>query len=277
VEALQWACLGILIVHMGVGWWVAGDQRGRFARRAALLVVGSWIAEDTCIRAYQFYSYNPEWWWFLDKMPLMIAVIWPAVILSAWELVRARGVRGAKAALWTGLLVWADASLIEPIAVKAGLWRWSQPGLFDVPVIGMLGWGIFAGLCAWVFEAAQGRRGEGLREAAGVWVGAVVAAHLGLIAAWWGVFRWVNVTWAAWPVVALVWAGSAALTARSWRSGMRHVMPPAVMATRIPAASFFMVLLAIHGLEEAALAIYALAFVPPYVAATPWRGILSRS
>ena len=40
------------------------------------------------------------------------------------------------------LIVLADASLIEPVAVASNLWAWTEPGLFAVPPIGILGWAI---------------------------------------------------------------------------------------------------------------------------------------
>ncbi len=284
---LQWSCLAILFVHMGVAWWVS-DRREVFLRRALLLVGASWVAEDTCIRAYQFYTYNEGWWGFIDKMPLMIAVIWPGVILSAWELVRAAQRKTAHALPsathadsvrtgWlVGLMVWADASLIEPIAVKARLWWWYEPGIFNVPIIGMLGWGIFAGLCVWIFEEVERRRLSSGWEAAGVLVAAPLLAHAGLLATWWGGFRWVNVPWSESVVVGVLWVGSVALALKIWRARLRDHMPAAAMGTRIPAASFFMGLLVMYGMGDGLLVVHALAFVPPYVAATPWRALWAR-
>ena len=42
------------------------------------------------------------------------------------------------------------------------------------------------------------------------------------------------------------------------------------MWTRVPAAAFFFVLLALYGRREPALIAYALAFAPPYLALTRW-------
>jgi uncharacterized membrane protein len=136
-----------------------GPEPRTFLRRMALLVVASWIAEDSCIRAYGFYFYAPGWSVFVDRVPLAILLIWPIVIHSAWELARRLLGTGHRWIPLAGaLLVWADASMIEPIAVRAGLWRWTEPGLFQVPPIGILGWAFYAGLCMWLLEAAE-RRG----------------------------------------------------------------------------------------------------------------------
>src|SRR5439155_24844517 len=115
--------------------------------RLALLVVASWIGEDSVIRVYGFYHYARGWALFVDQVPLAIVVIWPVVIDSAWGLARCLAAGARAQALLAAAFVLADASLIEPIAVRAGLWRWTEPGLFAVPPVGILGWALFAGAC----------------------------------------------------------------------------------------------------------------------------------
>src|SRR3954465_1154321 len=55
----------------------------------ALLAVAGFVGEDSVIRAYGFYFYSPRWPLFLDRVPLLIVLIWPVVIHSAWRLGRA--------------------------------------------------------------------------------------------------------------------------------------------------------------------------------------------
>src|SRR5208283_4385299 len=86
-------------------------------------------------------------------VPLLVVLIWPLVIHSAWDLVRQWQVReGWAISLATGAVVLTDASLMEPVAVRAGLWSWSEPGIFHVPPIGLLGWGCFAALAVFFLE-----------------------------------------------------------------------------------------------------------------------------
>ena len=65
---------------------------------AALLAVAGFLGEDSVIRAYGFYFYSPRWHLFLDRVPLMIVVIWPVVIHSAWSLARRLAPRALGAA-----------------------------------------------------------------------------------------------------------------------------------------------------------------------------------
>jgi hypothetical protein len=253
-----------------------GTDARAFLIRLLLLVVASWVAEDTCIRAYGFYFYNPDWSIFIDRVPLAIVLIWPVVIHSAWELaVCLLGSRGRRfAPLLGGAVVLADASMIEPIAVNSGLWTWTEPGLFDVPPIGIVGWAYYAGLCMLVFERVElRRRAEGASSHA-AWANAIAIAlapagtHVLLLASWWGLFRWINRPLDPWPFVAAFWGLSLVLTARSLQVGARRRVPSRDMLNRIPAAVFFLVLLALDARDVPALIAYGLAFAPPYLSLT---------
>jgi hypothetical protein len=229
-----------------------------FASRIVLLVVASWIAENSSVRLYGFYYYDARWSLFIDRVPLAIVLIWPVVIHSAWELGRhLLPTRPRWIPLVGAALVLADASLIEPVAVASGLWRWTEPGLFRVPPIGILGWAIHAGFCMLVLE--QGRT----RAQAGFMLLTPIATHATLLACWWGLFRWINAPLPAWPFVAALWLVSLALLAASLGARARERIPFGEMLLRVPAATFFFVLLALHG-REASLVAWVLAFAPPY-------------
>jgi hypothetical protein len=222
-----------------------------------LVAVAGFVGEDSVIRAYGFYYYSPRWHLFLDRVPIMIAIIWPIVIHSAWTLARRLTTRAAWVPLIGAGLVLADASLIEPIAVHAGLWRWTEPGLFAVPLIGIVGWAFFAGAVMACLQRA--------RPAAAV-VAAPLATHVLLVASWWLAFKWLSGPLPAWPFVVAAWlilGGLAALAVR-FRVGRR--IPRADLLIRGPGAAFFFVLLGLHGLDLPPLIAYALAFVPPYLA-----------
>jgi hypothetical protein len=264
--ALQIICFAIVAVYLMVR--ARRERRaGRLLGRLAMLSLAAWIGEDSVIRAYGFYRYSDGWSLFIDRVPLAIITIWPVVIHSAWDLARAlapsAGVArvGApwKVTLIAAALVLADASLIEPIAVESGLWRWSEPGVFAVPPIGILGWAFFAGACVMVME----------------WTGRALLAlvvgplftHALLVASWWLIFRWVSAPLPSWPAVALAWICAALLVPRAFRSRSR--VPEIELWARLPGALFFFGLLVLafisHGRQVAALAAYALAFAPPYL------------
>ena len=248
-----------------------GPDAPAFLRRLALLAIASWIVEDSAIRAYHFYAYAPGWSVFVDHVPLAILLIWPVVIHSSWELARALlGKHHGLVPLVGAMLVWADASLIEPISVASGLWSWTEPGLFEVPPVGLLGWAYYAGFCMWVFQRNATANARPKADAT-IWLIAPVATHAALLVSWWGLFRWVNVTVAPWPVVALVWVGSTVLTVWAIKSNARSRIPPRDLFTRVPAALFFFALLVLDSRDHPALIAYAFAFAPPYVALTRWR------
>jgi hypothetical protein len=265
--AIQLACAAIVALFAVVRVR-RGPDPWQVARRLALLAAASWIGEETCIRLYGFYFYAGGWSFPIDRVPLLVPLIWPVVILSAHDLaqhVLGAPRRPAAVALLGAAIVLADASLIEPIAVQAGLWTWTAPGLFGVPPIGVLGWAFFAGAAILVMERASPPA-----EAAVLLV-APAATHALLLAAWWGALRWLSGPIAPWPVVAVAWGLSLVLAGRAWRTGLRRRVPRVFMWLRVPAAAFFFVLLAERGRAVAPLVVYALAFAPPYVAMTAFR------
>jgi hypothetical protein len=274
---LQLSCAAILALFVVVRVRRDPDP-ARVLRRLALLAVASWIGEESCIHGYGYYFYSPDWSLRIDRVPLLIPLIWPIVILSAHDLARFvsrvnnRPPRAFTVPLLGAAIVLADASLIEPIAVASGLWTWTQPGLFAVPLIGIAGWSFFAGAAIAVFDRAD-RLAVSPAPAAPealVLVVAPAATHALLLATWWLLFRWIQGPVAPWPVVAIAWALSIALAAHAWRTDVRARIPRVFMLLRVPAAGFFFVLLALHGRSLAPLVAYALAFAPPYLAMTAW-------
>ncbi len=254
---IECACVAIL----GLYAWVHRRDEG-WLRDAALLSMAGWMSEETCIRAYDFYQYAPRWHAQLGHVPLLIAAIWPAIVLSARAVARtllpaAPGAHEAwRLSLLTGALVVFDASLIEPIAVRAGLWSWNEPGLFTVPVIGILGWGFFAAAATHVLERTRGA------WRLTVLALAPIATHAVLLAAWWGLFRWVlrAPIEPAWGIAVIAAVGL--IFARVVRHE-RAALAPGELVARGVATGFFGLLLARAG--DAWLLAYALAFTPPHV------------
>ncbi len=266
---LQLACLAIVALYV-VMRAPRDPDPAAFLMRLGALMAASWLAEDTCIHLYGFYGYSPHWTGFVDRVPILIVTIWPVVIHTAWDLARHLAPRRALVP-WIGAgIVLGDASLIEPIAVQAGLWRWYEPGLFAVPPIGILGWALFALLAIAVLDrgAAGPRSRPTPLTLAALFPVASVGVHALLLALWWGALRWVNHDVPPWPVVALAWALSLGLAARAIKTGAGRRVPRLELLLRAPAAGFFFVLLAVHGAELPALVAYALAFAPPYLVLT---------
>ena len=247
--ALELVCAAIVAFYA----WARRDALPTLA----VLAVAGFIGEDSVIRAYGFYFYSPRWHLFLDRVPLLIVVIWPIVIHSAFTLARRLAPRSRLGPLIGAAIVLCDASLIEPIAVHAGLWSWTEPGLFAVPPIGIIGWAYFAGAAMACLERA--------RPVAAIVV-APLATHVLLVASWWLAFKWLSRLLPAWPFAVAAWVVLGALTALAVRARLGRRIPRADLLLRGPGAAFFFVLLAIHARDLPSLVVYGLAFVPPYIA-----------
>lgn len=259
VFAIELGCLAVIAFYLAVRHR-AGDLPG-FLRAAAVLAPAAWLAEDTCIRLYGFYGYAPAWHAHADRVPLLIAIIWPLVILSARALARhlAPDATAAKRAALTGALVVLDAAFIEPVAVRAGLWSWTVPGIFGVPLMGILGWGLFAGAATFLVDVLPGRT-----KPLAILL-SPLATHAALLAAWWGFFRWIPRPLPDVGALAVAAAGSAVLAVRAASPRAAPPVPLHEMVARLAAASFFFVLLASFARREPVLLAYALAFAPPYL------------
>lgn len=236
-----------------------------------LIAVSAWVGEVSCIRLYGFYQYDPRWSLFADRMPLMVALIWPVVILSARELhgqlrsanQRPFAQRTESGAIGVALVVLYDASLVEPIAVASGLWSWNEPGLFGVPLIGILGWAYFAGAVVFLLHWLRGP------AKVLVVVLAPLITHALLVVTWWGALRWILRGPVA-PTAAAVLSAIVALVLAIAARRNRHHVGLDVMISRMAAAGFFFALLALYGAVVPSLVAYAIAFAPPYLLATRW-------
>ena len=261
---LELTALSMAAIYVAA-YTLGRPERGQFLIRVVLVSAASWIAEESCILLYQFYGYSSNWSLFLAHIPLLVIIIWPLIVHSAWVLASQILRPGHRLVpLAAAAIVLADASLIEPVAVRIGLWSWNEPGIFDVPPIGVLGWAYFAFLCILLFE--EGRRQNGTKRFnLLILVLPVIGTHLLLLITWWGAFQWVNI-----PVNPMLAAGSAwALSLFGVYTILRHGTGTRVekktLLLRLPAALFFFTLLALNASDSELLVIYGVAFAPPYL------------
>ena len=260
-------CLTILVLYVVVRGRQAEEPR-RFVARLLYVGLAGGVAETTCIRWYGLYAYEPDWYLFFDRVPLLVMAIWPFVLHSAWDMSRYLLGREHRAVPLLGAsIVLADASLIEPIAVRAGLWRWTEPGLFHVPPIGVIGWALFALACLSWWQRAERRRRPVWTEAATV-IAAPAFTHLALLGVWWAALRWVNHAVPSWPAVGVAWALSIAVTAWLVRARATARVPLSVLLLRVPPTLFFSALLVVYGWAHTDLVLYVAAFAPPYLVLT---------
>jgi hypothetical protein len=264
MNLLELCCLAV------VALWVilrfrreARPARPALALQMLVLAVAAWVAEDSCIRWYGFYGYSgAAWRVFVDRVPLLVLLIWPVVVTSAFDLARALRLPARRWPAALFVLVIADAWFIEPIAVDASLWSWTEAGPFSVPTIGVLGWGCFAA-------------GVGLVAARGWPVVLAVAVgpltcHVLVVALWWGAFRWLPDV--PHPLLAPAAAWLVALGIVVVVERRRPIGTRGLVWLRAPAAVFFFALLWLHGqdADDVPLVVWSLAFSPPWLALLVW-------
>jgi hypothetical protein len=228
VNRLELACLTIV-----AAFWIARGVRerrlGRLLLRGLAISAAAAFGEISCIHLYGAYAYTPgRWTLWLDVVPLLVPLIWPVVILSAYDLAKALGLR-AKPVWVTTAIVFLDAAFIEPVAVAAGLWRWTSGSLFGVPIVGVLGWAAFAFGATLLLERPWSTR----RTLALLFV-PVATAHAGILVAWWGGLRWLPDT--PLPDVAII---AVALLLGTALSAWPLRAPRVVVLQRLPGALFF--------------------------------------
>jgi len=225
-----------------------------FRREFGAVALAAWLTEDSCLRLYGFYEYHAPWTLFLDQVPLVVALTWPVVILSARDVALAlAGGNVVKSLARTGAIVLADAALLQPIAVHAGLWRWTAEGAFGVPLIGIFGWSVFA----WAVSLAL-VKGPSLA----CWL-APLLTHAFLVVAWWGALRWIPPPPDAGAAISA--AVVAAFTTFVLLRDRPHAIPASVLLARFSAACFFGALLASGAPPALPLAAWSAAFVPPWL------------
>lgn len=263
IDAAPWvevAAVGVLALYVYLRFRRGQGEGLAFLRDFAVIAPAAWLAEDSCIRLYGFYEYSPGWHVFLDRVPLAIACIWPAVILSARDLAN-RLVPGRPwhVVLTGGAIVWLDAVFIECIATESGLWSWSEPGPFGVPLVGPFGWGCFASAVILSLRVPR----AGLRPA--TVMAAPAITHCLLLASWWGLFRWISAPVPEWAFVAATGGMGLALTAAAARVRRRVFVPLDEMLARLAAASVFFGLVAALHANNPQVLTFTATFVPPWV------------
>jgi len=156
-------------------------------RRAAVeflaLVAYGYALEVVAIKVFASHTYGHAWRVAPGGVPLAVAVVWAAVIPSAMAAAARLGfttrLAGAAAA---AVLATSVDLLIEPVAVRSGLWRWTPPGPWlGVPIGNFVGWGVIVGSYAWGASASVKGPSSLLRRA--VRRGLLAAASIAVLVA----------------------------------------------------------------------------------------------
>ena len=120
-------------------------------RRAACelvcLAAYGYALELSAIAVFAAHDYPPAWRLAPGGVPVAVVAVWAAVISSAMAVAVRRGAGSAPARAATAALIAIAVDLVmEPVAVRAGLWRWTPPGPWlGVPVGNFVGWAVIVG------------------------------------------------------------------------------------------------------------------------------------
>jgi hypothetical protein len=249
--------IALLVVYFVSSLRSVTDRR-LYVWRYAVIACAAWLAESIAIYGYGFYEYSSSWQLRLGNMPLLVVLAWPAMIFSARDLAAMFVGSERRVAIVTTLIVLLDAAFMEPICVEAGLWRWNYPGVLHVPIIGMLGWGVFAGACAFWLSGNYGSRTGAGRFLLAI-VGITAITHAVLLAAWWSVLRFVTVPISDPLSIAGIWVVviGAALCVLARRSS--QAIPLSFRILRTPVALLISSLMLQSGANIMDVAAYATA------------------
>lgn len=144
--------IGMLVVALLTYVW----NRDRFTTiqfvvAYLMIAVSGGVCENTCIWWYDFYHYNQEVWYaYVGAMPIEVTIIWPQVIFGSHRLMRENfGLQGVTLAAVGASEVFGLAYFVEIVCVSRGFWTWTKSNIMGVPIIGVIGWAVFA-FCAFL-------------------------------------------------------------------------------------------------------------------------------
>jgi hypothetical protein len=267
LPVFQAACAVIIVLALAA--MARRTAWGPLLRDYVALAVAGYLGEQSCISLYHFYRYSSLWTLRVIDVPLLVPLIWPLVVMSArsvgqtmWPSVR----DPVQRATLVGAIVAFDASLVEVVAVRAGLWSWAEPGHLGVPVIGILGWGFFAAAADYVLGLKLKARHLLLLLIA------PLTTHALIVTSWWALFRHtLRGELGKSSIESMVALGllAFALVLRARRRG--GSIPFAVALPRMIAASLFMALLLTSAPTDRNLWLHTAAVALPYLMATDFR------
>jgi hypothetical protein len=142
------------------GAWLMGARtlgRRRAAVELAALALYGFMIELVVMRVFGSHSYGSEWLLAPFGVPLAVAAVWAAVILAAMGLAARLGPPSpAGRAVTAAILGIALDMLMEPVAMRSGLWQWTPPGPWlGVPVGNFVGWSLIVGLYAYGADRSE--------------------------------------------------------------------------------------------------------------------------
>jgi uncharacterized membrane protein len=162
-----------------------GFRRAAFEMLA--LAAYGFALEVVAIAVFDSHRYAESWHAAPLGVPVAVAGVWAAVIVSAMAVAWRYGARSPfLRALNAALAAVALDTMIEPVAARLGLWTWTPRGPWlDVPVGNFVGWMVIVGAYAWGAERwARDHPGPGAAARRALLAAACIAALVAVGLAW---------------------------------------------------------------------------------------------
>lgn len=244
-------------------WYARENDPKSFFLKFTAISTASWIVEETSIRIYHFYQYSPDWNVFIGHVPILVILVWPLVIHSAWELAsQLLSENKQHAHLAAAFIIWIDASLIETISVRAGFWSWNGAGILGVPLIGIFGWAYFSFLSIFILRQ-KGVRETKIAKTFFILIFTVCGSHVLIVATWWLIFRWILFPINTVFITAVAWFISILLIYFIHRKNLGINMDSKILIIRVPPAALFFILY-LKGSPDTFYTAYAFSFAFAY-------------
>ncbi len=140
----------LVVAPLAVGLAYDHARRALGAGRALVEMLAlagyGYLLERVAIAVFSSHDYRGVWCVAPGGVPLAVAGVWAAVIVSVLTLATRCGRRGLGRAGAAALFGIALDLLMEPVAVRAGLWSWTPAGgWLGVPIGNFIGWAVIVG------------------------------------------------------------------------------------------------------------------------------------
>jgi uncharacterized membrane protein len=151
LSALPTAIYELIVAPLALALAFLHARRALGARRAAgellALSVYGYALERAAIAVFAAHEYPPSWRVAPGGVPLAVVAVWAALISAAMAVaVRRRAASPGWRAVSAALIALVVDLAMEPVAVRAGLWRWTPSGAWlGVPLGNFVGWAVIVG------------------------------------------------------------------------------------------------------------------------------------
>jgi hypothetical protein len=154
----------------------------RAAGELGALIAYGFLLERLSMALFDSHRYPAGWVLAPMGVPLAVALVWAAVISSALALAAGRGLgTPVMRALGAALIAVTLDLMLEPVAVRRGLWEWTPPGPWlGVPLGSFVGWIV---IVAAYGLGAERWAGGGRFVTEALWRAVLTAGSLAVLAA----------------------------------------------------------------------------------------------